>query len=466
MLNRRGPRRLSMILALRMVAVSAASFALLFLLFFVKYMLDTPALRHATLETDVAEIVQAMGEGRDPATLPEYVRQPPAYGFRVFDRRRLQDRKLVAQANAHLLPDPAPNQDVSGFTASGDLAQDFDIIQPPGGGPELSILTERVSLDGNPLWVQVATLGDPDWEWGEVITSEMLDHVVLPAVIVVPALTLAIFAATRHALKPLRRIADQAAELGSAVAAGRKLTTLPETDLPLEFSRVVSALNAMLEKLEQSLEQQRQFTADAAHELRTPLSVLMLEIEELPPSPVTARLTEEVRGLSQLVNQLLRFAQAEEAMMRERHPVNVTAVARGVCEDLAPAALSRKQEIEFDAPNAPPSALGQSDLIEVAIRNLVDNALRHAPPRSAVSVTVQRGPRVLVEDRGPGIPDAQKEKVFDRFWRADRNRPGSTGIGLALVRRIAQLHGGRAHVEDRPGGGARFVLTLEPSRTG
>jgi signal transduction histidine kinase len=113
----------------------------------------------------------------------------------------------------------------------------------------------------------------------------------------------------------------------------------------------------------------------------------------------------------------------------------------------------------------PAPASGQSDLIEVAIRNLVDNALRHAPPRSAVSVTVQQGPRVLVEDRGPGIPDAHKEKIFDRFWRADRNRPGSTGIGLALVRRIAQLHGGSVRVEDRPGGGARFVLTLEPSPT-
>ncbi len=463
MLNRRGPRKLSTILAIRMVAVSAASFALLFLFFFAKYMLDAPALRRATLETDVAEIVQALREGRDPAALPEYVRQPAAYGFRVFDRRRVQDRKLAAQANAQLLPDPAPNQDVSGFTASGDLAQDFDIIQPPGGGPELSILTERISLDDAPLWVQVAMLGDPDWEWCEVITSEMLDHVVLPALIVVPALTLAMFVATRHALRPLRRIADQAGNLGSAVAAGRKLAKLPEADLPFEFSRVVSALNAMLEKLDRSLEQQRQFTADAAHELRTPLSVLMLEIEELPASAVTARLAEEVRGLSRLVNQLLRFAQAEEAMVRERHPVDVAAVARHVCEDLAPVALGRKQEIEFDAPAAPASALGQWDLVEVAIRNLVDNALRHGPPRSAVSVTVQPGPRVLVEDRGPGIPDAQKEKVFDRFWRGDPNRPGSTGIGLALVLRIAQLHGGGVHVEDRPGGGSRFVLTLEPS---
>ena len=92
MLNRRGTRKLSTILAIRMVAVSAVTFALLFLFFFAKYMLDAPALRRATLKADVAEIVQAMREGRNPASLPEYVRQPPAYGFRVFDHRRLQDR--------------------------------------------------------------------------------------------------------------------------------------------------------------------------------------------------------------------------------------------------------------------------------------------------------------------------------------------------------------------------------------
>jgi signal transduction histidine kinase len=309
-------------------------------------------------------------------------------------------------------------------------------------------------------------LGDPDWEWSEVITSEMLDHVVIPALTVVPALTLAIFAATRHALKPLRRIAGQAEELGSAVAAGRKLVKLPEEDLPLEFGRVVAALNAMLAKLELLLEQQRQFTADAAHELRTPLSVLMLEIEQLPRDPVTVQLADEVRSLSRLVNELLRFAQAEEAMVGERHPVDVAAAARQVCEELAPVALTRQQEIEFDGPAAPALASGQPDLLEVAIRNLVDNALRHSPPRSTVSVTVENGPRLLVKDRGPGVPDAQREAIFQRFWRADRGRSGGAGIGLALVRRIAQLHGGDVRVEDRPGGGARFVLTLAPWNAG
>lgn len=466
MLKRRTPRSLSSILAVRMVSVSAATFALLFVFFFARYMLDTPALRRATLEAEIDEVTQAVFDGADPSALHQYQIRPPAYAFRVFDRRRAEGRRLVAQANSRLLPDPAAHQEAPGVSATGDLEQSFDHIETPGGKPELWLLTERRFKGSRGLWVQAGMLGDPDWEWSEVITSEMLDHVVIPALTVVPALTLAIFAATRHALKPLRRIASQAEELGSAVAAGRKLVKLPEEDLPLEFGRVVAALNAMLAKLELLLEQQRQFTADAAHELRTPLSVLMLEIEQLPRDPVTVRLADEVRSLSRLVNELLRFAQAEEAMAGERHPVDVAAAARQVCEELAPVALTRQQEIEFDRPAAPVLASGQPDLLEVAIRNLVDNALRHSPPRSTVAVTVENGPRLLVEDRGPGVPDAQKEVIFQRFWRADRGRPGGAGIGLALARRIAQLHGGDVRVEDRPGGGARFVLTLTPGNAG
>jgi signal transduction histidine kinase len=192
----------------------------------------------------------------------------------------------------------------------------------------------------------------------------------------------------------------------------------------------------------------------------------MLEIEQLPRDPATARLAGEIAGLSRLVNQLLRFAQAEEAMAGERHPVDVAAVARRVCEELVPVAVTRKQEIAFDAPSSTLLASGQADLIEAALRNIVDNALRHAPPRSAVVVTVQEGPRILVEDSGPGVPDDQKENIFQRFWRADRSQPTGAGIGLALVRRIAQLHGGDVRVEDRPGGGARFVLTMQPWSAG
>jgi signal transduction histidine kinase len=102
-------------------------------------------------------------------------------------------------------------------------------------------------------------------------------------------------------------------------------------------------------------------------------------------------------------------------------------------------------------------------LIETALRNLVDNALKYAPAGTTVKVDVDPSARIAVEDEGPGVPDAQKELVFNRFWRADRRGSEGAGIGLALVRRIAALHGASVHVEDRPGGGARFVLQF-PSR--
>jgi signal transduction histidine kinase len=100
---------------------------------------------------------------------------------------------------------------------------------------------------------------------------------------------------------------------------------------------------------------------------------------------------------------------------------------------------------------------GQAELLDVAARNLIDNALRYAPPKTSVNVTVTEDGRLIVEDRGPGVPPHHRTRIFDRLWRGDR-QSGGAGIGLALVRRIAELHGGEIGVEDRPGGGAHFVL--------
>jgi signal transduction histidine kinase len=115
--------------------------------------------------------------------------------------------------------------------------------------------------------------------------------------------------------------------------------------------------------------------------------------------------------------------------------------------------------IEFDAPVAPVQVLGNAALIDIALRNVLDNAIRFAPTGSDVSVTVAPDATVYVDDRGPGVADEYKELIFDRFRRADRSR-GGAGIGLALVRRVARLHGGDVRVEDREGGGARFILSF------
>ena len=284
-----------------------------------------------------------------------------------------------------------------------------------------------------------------------------------PMLFIVPALMLAMYFATRRALRPLTHVARQAGELGSAVAAGRSFAPLSGEGLPLEFDGVVTGINAMLAKLDRSLTLQKEFTSDVAHQLRTPLAVLLLEVSALPPGAAQERVKREIGDLADLVNQLLRFAQAEDAMARQRHAVDIVGTTRKVCEDLASTAFSAKKQIEFDAPEAGIVVSGHPALIDAAIRNVVDNAIKLSPPNSTISVSVDAERKIIVEDRGPGVPDAQKKLIFERFWRADGRRTPGNGIGLALVRRIAFLHGGNAHVEDRPGGGARFVVRLGPA---
>jgi signal transduction histidine kinase len=215
----------------------------------------------------------------------------------------------------------------------------------------------------------------------------------------------------------------------------------------------------MMTRLERSFQSQKQFASDVAHELRTPLAIVVLEASRLPEGPLRDTITSELSALSALVNQLLRFAQAEDVMTRERIDVNVSGVARDVCEDLAGTAMRRGIVIEFDAPDSPVQVLGNAALIDIALRNVLDNAIRLAPTGSDVSVTVAPDATVYVDDRGPGVADEYKELIFDRFRRADRSR-GGAGIGLALVRRVARLHGGEAWVEDREAGGARFALSF------
>ncbi len=460
MLNAASPPgpTLTRILALRLVAISLLVTTALLIFFVAKYGLDTPDLRRATLEEEVFDIGDAMRSGENPADWVWYRRYPASYGYRVFDHRTAQDRHVLSSANESLLP---PLEAPAGAGETRGLAQ-FDLEQGLENRPDSDhwLLTERVQVGPRHYWIQVAMIGDPNWQWREAIANEIIDHVLVPVLFLVPALTLAMVVATRQALRPLGRIAALASSLGAAVAQGRPMRPLPEAGLPLEFHRVVSAMNAMLAKLERSLALQKQFTSDAAHELRTPLAVLRLELAELPQGPEAMRLRDEIDGLGQMVNQLLRFAQAEELVAAELHPVDLAEVARKVCEDLAASAVSRRRLIELDVPGPPVLVEGQLELLDVALRNLVDNALRYAPPDTAVEVVVTGEGGVQVCDRGPGVPDAQKLLVFDRFWRAERRRGSGAGIGLALVRRIVELHGGTVRITDRPGGGACFSVSL------
>lgn len=472
MLMGAAPRSLSYTLAIRMIAASVTVSFLLMLLFAAHYLANTASLRDATLHANVYAIAQALNRGKNPAALALYRDHPDAYGFRVFDRRNLARRRILTAANTRWLPPvqhaARTSPGLSGDAVADDLLEGFARIRPDGralpGHHVVSLLIHRVVLDGHKYWVQAYMIGDPAWAGTTVIIDKLTSHVLIPALFIIPALTLAIFLAVRTALLPLRQLSQEATKIGNAVARGQTLVPVSEQGMAREFSDVAATINTILARLERSLQLQKQFTSDAAHELRTPLAVLQLETSQLPPSPVRERIKNDLSELGNLVNELLRFAQAEDVMAHERDVVNVASVARTVCEDAVVAALPRRQTIELDHAAAGCTVAGNATLIEIAIRNLLDNALKYSPPGSTVAVRVDSGPVVVVEDCGPGIPADQRGAIFERFWRADRQAGNGAGIGLALVRRIAQLHDGCARIEDRPAGGTRLVLDLTPGQ--
>jgi len=458
------PMTMSRRLAVRLIVTALAVSVALFCFFFLKYMLDVPNIRQLTLRTELAAIREAMKTGRDPAAAAQYVSYPANYGFRMLAERPAGGLKVMREINPSVLP-PMPKDYANGEGAAeeGSLAEGvFDLgrLNKGDGNSDHWMISDLVEIGGQKLWVQIAMLGDPAWLWRDVIETELIDHVVVSISATVPLMTLAAFFSVRQTLRPLSRIASQAEALGRAVRAGRTLEPLATHGLPGEIVDVVAAINAMLHRLETTLLHQKQFTADVAHELRTPLAVLRLQVADLPTIAPVEQIISELDALGAFVNQLLRLAQAEDAMLAARQPVDLSAVSRKVCEDLAPRALPRGQTIEFDAPQRPVLLSGQAELLDIAVRNVVDNALKASPRAATVSVTLSKEGTVVVEDQGPGIPDKHKEAIFTRFWRADPARGGGAGIGLALVKRIVELHGGRVRVEDRACGGSRFVLTF------
>ena len=448
-------------LALRMALVAAASVVALFGFFMARYLNSREELSQHTLEAAAAAIGTAIADGDDPTRWPLYRNHPDAYAFRVFDTTLAPGRQLLIEANAALLPPLSPAGPAGGDPVRR-LRERFEAL-PLVSGQRTStrwMLTDWQSIQARGIWVQVAMIGDPAWTMRAALEQEIVDHVLLPAGVLVPTMTLAMLLVIRRALRPLTRIAETTRTLSAAAARGTRLAPLPEDGLTRELRALVRVVNALLGTLDATLTRERAFAADAAHELRTPLAVLRLQVAELPKGPVSERLDEELTALAHLVSQLLRFAQADEAMAGERRAFDVAAVARLTCEDMAPAALAGQHELEFVAPEQPVVLPGNPALLAVALRNLVENALRASPRGSTVSVSVTPD-GLTVEDSGPGVLDANKAKIFERLWQADRRRDGA-GIGLALVRRIAQLHDGAVWVEDRPGGGARFVLRLAP----
>ena len=260
----------------------------------------------------------------------------------------------------------------------------------------------------------------------------------------------------RDSLAPLREVARQAAEIGPRSTDLR----LPVAGLPAELKPLVTAINSAFARLDEGFRLQRDFTADAAHELRTPLAILAARLDNMSDRAAAAELRADVERMSRLVGQLLAVAQLEALAVSPDESADLRALVADVVSALAPLAIKRDRAIAVVGEDGGVRVQGNADALQQAVRNLAENALQHAPADSTVELEVTGEPAVHVIDRGPGVPADWRDQLTRRFWRGDRREGDGAGLGLAIVARIARAHGGDLTVDDAPGGGAKFTLHL------
>ncbi len=282
------------------------------------------------------------------------------------------------------------------------------------------------------------------------IRDDLIGHIawrlLFPALFGLPLIGLWVWLATRHGLASLDGIARQIAS-----RAPQQLQPLTPATAPEEIRTMLEALNGLFQRVETALEAERQFTADAAHELRTPLAALQAQLqvarrardsEERDRS--LAQLQSGLTRASHLVDQMLQLARLDpESGLPDPQPVDLAILAEAVCADLGPLILDKNLDFALDA--APGcSVTGQAEWLRVLIRNLVDNAIRYTPAGGTLRVSVSRAAgqcRLCVSDSGPGIPAGERDAVLRRFHRLDQGTQPGSGLGLAIVARIAELHG-------------------------
>jgi signal transduction histidine kinase len=226
----------------------------------------------------------------------------------------------------------------------------------------------------------------------------------------------------------------------------------------------VQAVNKALDRLEAGFRIQREFTADAAHELRTPLTILRSRIDTPTACDICKVLNRDIDGMARIVSQLLDIAELETLSLDPLEKADLRAICAEVAEFAAPLALAKDKEIALSGCDGSVWISGDSEMLSRAIRNLVENAINYSPPGTTVEIVVESSGVVRVLDEGPGIKEDERELIFQRFWRQDRRRAGSAGLGLSIVHRVAEAHAAIIGIENRPGGGASFSLNF--SRVG
>ena len=257
--------------------------------------------------------------------------------------------------------------------------------------------------------------------------------------------------------RPIARVSVIAETIGPQTLNLR----LPEQDVPREVLPIVHSVNGALARLERAATAQQEFLRRAAHQLRTPLTILSARVAAVEDTELAGALRGDIGEISRIVSQLLQLNEIDALPDSGDSLADLGAVAEAVCDESTARAARLGVRLDLVQPDEPVLVRGDPNVIQVAVQNLVDNALQNAPIETAVTIRVATDGRVEVGDAGPGVPEALRGKIFEPFWSSDPSgsRPG---IGLTIVTRIAERYRGDVAVGESPDGGALFTLRFSP----
>jgi len=296
----------------------------------------------------------------------------------------------------------------------------------------------------------------------EEFAHQLLIGIIVPQILLITLGGIAIWQGISRGLAPLH-------ELESALAKRSQFDLSPVSDAsaPQEVQPLVHAINDLLGRLREDIDSQRRFVANAAHQLRTPLAGLKTyvgvvsnmsdQFEQNELKTAVAQLDNGLNRITHLVNKLLALAKAEPQTAAKIKPQNfdLNIVAAEATSDLVRAAIAKNVDLSFEGVGAPMVVSGDPASIRELTMNLVDNAVRYTPDGGHVIVRIKDGAGIIlsVEDNGPGIPENERERVFERFYRVLGVSGGGSGLGLAIVREIAKSHGATVSVDGGESGG-------------
>lgn len=344
----------------------------------------------------------------------------------------LADSAIAPEANDNSLPLPIPSSLPDGFSTVRVAGEEFRVlVRTTAAGQRIAIAQETESRERD--------------------ARESAWRGLVPFVILIPVLLLVVADLIRKLFRPIALLSSEIDRRDE-----QDMAPIDTRRVPTEIRSFVLAINRLLGRVGKSMESQRRFVADAAHELRSPLTALSLQAERLAATPMSEQAWERLGKLKQgidrgrnLIDQLLALASAQSTTPAAQSPISVHKVYGRVLEDLLPVAEKKQIDLGVDGDDCV-IVVNEFEL-QTMVKNLVDNAVRYTPAGGRIDLQVVRQEDtvvLLIRDTGPGIPESERERVFDAFYRVPGNDEIGSGLGLSIVKTLANRIGADIELDD------------------